>query len=96
MATAAAVGAWGAVASAAVGAGAAVYGASEASRTASEAAKLAKETANFEKGRIEKQEALIADEQRKQDKISAERADRQNQRELLSDTGEEGVTSLLV
>ena len=85
-----------AVASAVIGAGASVYGVSESSRMAGEAADQAKQQADFETARIQKQEALIAAEQTKQDKISAERAERVASRELLSDTGEEGITSLLV
>ena len=68
-----------------------------AAEAAADAAKLAKQTAAAQKADIAKQEKLIADEQRKQDKVAAERAGRMAQNLLLSgsETGGARKTSLL-
>ena len=82
-------------AAAIVGATSAVAGAGYSVYAGKQAANAAADSARAEKQKIQKQEALIAEEQRKQDALAKEREDRMGQRELLSDS-EEGVTSLLV
>ena len=63
-----------------------------AARTAADAEKRAAADAAAQKADIAKQEKLIADEQKRQDKVAAERAGRLSQNLLLSGS-ETGVTT---
>jgi hypothetical protein len=67
-----------------------------AAEAAKDAAAVAAKTAAQQKADIAKQEKLIADEQKKQDKVAAERAGRLAQNLLLSGSETGGVKGSLL